>query len=154
MGTALAAVGGAAFDGATITLTGPVNRTFLSDATGFFGAVDLPVGVYTLTLNLPGYQPIVRTFPVNGATVTQQPLTVAEKPFIITSTVRNVQAGTLLITWNSVPGRSYRVEKRHPAFRLEPRHQPAHRRRQRQQHLSVDDPRRPGPKAFLRIVRE
>ena len=36
-------------DGATIRLSGPTNRTLLSDATGFFGAVDLPLGDYTMT---------------------------------------------------------------------------------------------------------
>lgn len=111
MGTALAAAGGIAFDGATIALSGPVSRTFLSDATGFFGGVDLPVGTYSITLNLPGYRPIVRTLTVTGGAVTQVPLTVVENPFLITNTVRNAVAGTFQITWNSVPGRTYRVEK-------------------------------------------
>lgn len=154
MGTALAAVGGAAFDGATITLTGPVNRTFLSDATGFFGAVDLPVGVYTLTLNLPGYQPITRTFAVNGATVAQQPLSVAEKPFIITNVVRNVPAGTLLITWNSVPGRTYRVEKSDTLTGWGPVASGIVAAASGSNTHQWTIPGNQGPKAFLRVVQE
>ncbi len=43
-------------DGATITVTGPVTRKLTSDATGFFGAVDLPPGKYTLKTAFQGYK--------------------------------------------------------------------------------------------------
>ena len=44
-------------DAATVTLTGPVNRSLISDATGFYGTVDLPTGDYLLSVKLPNYQP-------------------------------------------------------------------------------------------------
>jgi uncharacterized lipoprotein YddW (UPF0748 family) len=37
------------YDGATVTLAGPVNRLQTNDATGFYGFVDLPPGTYTVT---------------------------------------------------------------------------------------------------------
>ncbi|MBN2507814.1 MAG: family 10 glycosylhydrolase [Verrucomicrobia bacterium] len=47
---------GAGWDGATVTLAGPETRTLLTDATGFFGAVDLAPGTYTLTAAAGGYE--------------------------------------------------------------------------------------------------
>jgi len=44
-------------DGATVTLIGPVNRTLISDATGFYGAVDLPPGEYTIVAKHPPFPP-------------------------------------------------------------------------------------------------
>jgi hypothetical protein len=41
-------------DGATVTLGGPTHREGLSDATGFYGFVDLPPGPYTVTAAAPG----------------------------------------------------------------------------------------------------
>ena len=154
MGLAIAATDGVAFDGATITLSGPVSRTFLSDATGFFGAVDLPVGTYTLTLNFPGYQPIVRTVNVTGGAVAQQTLDAKEKPFIITSTVRNGVAGTLLITWNSVPGRTYRVEKSDNLAGWNPIVSGLAAAASGSNTYQWTIPGNQGPTAFLRVVRE
>jgi hypothetical protein len=45
-----------ALDGATLSLTGPKNRTLVSDATGFFGAVDLPPGDYALVASFTDYR--------------------------------------------------------------------------------------------------
>lgn len=42
------------FDHATVTVAGPQNRTLHTDANGFYGAVDLPPGTYTLTASMPG----------------------------------------------------------------------------------------------------
>ncbi len=41
-------------DGATVQLSGSVQRTLVTDATGFYGAVDLLPGSYTLTVSPPG----------------------------------------------------------------------------------------------------
>jgi hypothetical protein len=103
--------GGAALDAATVTISGPVNRTLKTDATGFFGSVDLPVGTYTVTVSVPGYSPVTKTVTVTGGTVTQQPLTLVAKPFAITSLVKGPTMGALTITWNSLPGKTYRVER-------------------------------------------
>jgi len=52
-------------DRATVQVTGPVNRTLLSDANGFFGAVDLPPGSYAA--EVVGADPAYRYL---GGTVT------------------------------------------------------------------------------------
>lgn len=110
MGRILAGDTGTAFDGATVTLAGPVNRTLTTDATGFFGAVDLPIGTYTASITRPGFAPLTRTFSVTGGNVAQPAMTLTLIPFVVTSTTRT--AGNILtITWNSVPGRRYRVEQ-------------------------------------------
>ena len=46
MGFVLNAADLAVLDGATGILTGPVTRSFLGDATRWFGSVDLPVKTY------------------------------------------------------------------------------------------------------------
>ncbi len=101
---------GAAFDGATVALSGPTNRTMITDATGFFGAVDLPVGNYTLSVNVPGYTVTARSFTVAGAAVSLQSVQLASVPLRITSVLRSLAGDTMTITWASVPGRRYRVE--------------------------------------------
>lgn len=45
----------AGLDYATVILSGPVSRTLRTDATGFFGTVDLLPGTYTMTAGFPGY---------------------------------------------------------------------------------------------------
>ena len=44
-----------------VALTGPTSRTLRSDGNGFFGAVDLPPGNYTLTLLSPAASPLYAT---------------------------------------------------------------------------------------------
>ena len=99
---------GATFDGTTLTLSGPTNRTLSTDATGFFGAADLPVGNYLLTLAIPGYRTLTRSFSVTGATVTEPELSLEQIPLQIISAVRGAVGNVLTITWNAIPGRSYR----------------------------------------------
>ena len=53
-----------ALDGASITLTGPKKRNLTTDATGFYGAGDLPPGNYTLVASFPG-----RTSATNTCTI-------------------------------------------------------------------------------------
>jgi uncharacterized lipoprotein YddW (UPF0748 family) len=112
MGT-LQNAAGDIFDGATVTLTGAVTRTLKTDATGFFGAVDLPAGAYTLTVNLPGYAPVTRTVTVIGAQVAESDVTVFIEnplPFEITANAWSPQLRRMTLTWNSQPGRTYRIE--------------------------------------------
>jgi hypothetical protein len=40
-------------DGHPVALTGPLNRTLLTDGSGWFGAVDLPPGEYWLSTEIP-----------------------------------------------------------------------------------------------------
>jgi len=42
-------------DGVSFALSGPLARASISDATGFYGSVDLTPGVYTLNVSSPGY---------------------------------------------------------------------------------------------------
>jgi hypothetical protein len=73
MGSLLDSQTSAALDGATVTISGPASRTAKADATGFFGSVDLPVGTYTLTINIPGYRLITTTATVTGLEHGDQP---------------------------------------------------------------------------------
>ncbi len=43
-------------DHATVSITGPVNRSMTVDGTGFYAFIDLPVGNYTVTASKAGYQ--------------------------------------------------------------------------------------------------
>jgi uncharacterized lipoprotein YddW (UPF0748 family) len=104
---------GAKFDGATVSLTGPVNRTLKTDATGFFGSVDLPAGTYTVTVNVSGYAPVSLSITVTGALVTEQNLTLYELnplPFEITSNSWSPAQRKMTLTWNSQPGATYHIE--------------------------------------------
>ena len=111
MGTVFAADTGDVLDGSTVTITGPTSRTLRTDATGFFGAADLPVGNYTLSISVPGFLPLTRAFAVTGSTVAQPNTALDIVPFVVTSTIHNPGNNSVTIQWNSVPGRSYRVEQ-------------------------------------------
>ncbi len=56
-------------DGATIILSGPVTNTLLSDATGFYGAVDLLPGTYALASSFPAYAAVTQTVSVVAGAV-------------------------------------------------------------------------------------
>ncbi len=55
MGTITNSDTGAWADGATVSVTGPVNRTMTADGTGFYAFIDLPPGSYTVTVTNLGY---------------------------------------------------------------------------------------------------
>jgi uncharacterized lipoprotein YddW (UPF0748 family) len=69
-GLVLNATNSAVFDGATVTISGPTNKTMLTDATGFFGAVDLAPGSYTISASFSGYGSTVSPFTVSAGEVT------------------------------------------------------------------------------------
>lgn len=56
-------------DGATIALSGPATNALASDATGFYGAVDLAPGLYTVCASFPGYETATQTVSVVAGTV-------------------------------------------------------------------------------------
>ncbi|MBA4147459.1 MAG: DUF4623 domain-containing protein [Verrucomicrobia bacterium] len=62
-------------DGGTITISGPVNKTMKSDATGFYGAVDLLPGNYSAAASFPGYALITSNFTVTTGLVTTMDIT-------------------------------------------------------------------------------
>ncbi|HEY5481672.1 MAG TPA: family 10 glycosylhydrolase [Verrucomicrobiae bacterium] len=55
MGAVTIADSGAWADGATVSITGPVNRSLDVDGTGFYAFIDLPPGGYNLTVSKLGY---------------------------------------------------------------------------------------------------
>jgi uncharacterized lipoprotein YddW (UPF0748 family) len=111
MGLLEDSVTGSPLDSTTVVISGPASRTLKADATGFFGGANLPVGTYTLTINIPGYRTVTKTVTVTAAQVAQPDIVVERLPFIITNAVRNAVANTLTITWNSLPGKTYRIER-------------------------------------------
>lgn len=98
------------FDGATVQLSGPQSRTLKTDGTGFFGAVDLPVGAYSGTVNVPGYYPVTTTLSITGAHVAGWNLALVPLPFAITQSSWNEAQRKISLTWNSTPGLTYRIE--------------------------------------------
>jgi uncharacterized lipoprotein YddW (UPF0748 family) len=97
-------------DGASITLTGPSQRTLKSDATGFFGAIDLPPGAYSLSVSIPGFPPISRSLTISGASVASANLWLDADPFAITAISRNPATRRTSLTWHSLPDTSYSVQ--------------------------------------------
>lgn len=60
---------GMPLDGALVTLTGPENRVFTSDGTGFLGAVGLAPGVYLLRISHPGLSDFAQAVTISGGEV-------------------------------------------------------------------------------------
>jgi hypothetical protein len=60
---------GEELDGATVRVTGPASKTLTADATGFYGAVDLSPGQYTVTASFSGLVPQSNTLAVAAAQV-------------------------------------------------------------------------------------
>ena len=58
-----------AIDGARVQLSGPVERQLTTDATGFFGAVDLPPGGYQVQIQARGWLPTQADAAVEGGRV-------------------------------------------------------------------------------------
>ena len=57
-------------DGASISISGPIARSFISDATGFFGSVGLLPGSYSLLASNNGFASIATNFTVTTGAVT------------------------------------------------------------------------------------
>lgn len=57
-------------DGAAFTLDGPVHRSGISDATAFYGSVDLPPGSYTLNTWFEGFAPVTTNVTISAGGVT------------------------------------------------------------------------------------
>ena len=99
---------GTALDGATVFITGLANKTLVTDATGFFGAVDLPPGTYNLRVTKNGFYAQERPFSITEGEVYEIEVSL---PPIPDETVTNVQAwpgtSSAVITWTTpVPSTS------------------------------------------------
>ncbi|MES2706678.1 MAG: family 10 glycosylhydrolase [Verrucomicrobiota bacterium] len=114
MGFVKDAATAAVLDGATVSLTGPApltaTRAVLTDGTGFFGSVDLPVGTYTATVSVPGYGTWQRGVAITGAQVRQE--SVALGPPVLNLLSWSLEPATrrLTQTWTSEAGQTFRVE--------------------------------------------
>lgn len=84
-------------DAAIVTLAGPVNRTCVVDATGFYGSVDLPPGSYTVSVNHANSQAAVAEIAIVAGAVATQDLTLTtavsgtDLPNHVTNTNRPLQ---------------------------------------------------------------
>ncbi len=67
-----AADDGIGLDGASLELEGAENRNIATDATGFFGAVDLPPGEYRVKVSAPGREPSLAMCIVRAGQVSTQ----------------------------------------------------------------------------------
>ncbi|HAV63242.1 MAG TPA: hypothetical protein DCY13_12865, partial [Verrucomicrobiales bacterium] len=67
-------------EGVTVEITGPVNRVLKSDATGFYGAVDLAPGSYSLLVMEPGFEPAMDSFNITAGAVATRDLTLPVVP--------------------------------------------------------------------------
>ena len=61
-------------DGGVVNVTGPVARTLVADATGFFGSVDLPPGTYSISATFYGFSTNTATLVVASGQVTNRNL--------------------------------------------------------------------------------
>lgn len=68
-GLALRSRDDSGIDAAEVTLSGPAERTLVTDATGFFGAVDLPPGDYQVRVRAHGFGPLSADVTVPGGRV-------------------------------------------------------------------------------------
>jgi uncharacterized lipoprotein YddW (UPF0748 family) len=99
-----------AVDGALVTLSGPVIRSLTSDGTGFYGAVDLPTGRYTVTVSRPGLGTQVRTVDLQGAAVAETAFFLRPPALEILSHSWDPVTRRLQLTWSSEPGQVFSVE--------------------------------------------
>jgi hypothetical protein len=100
-------------DGASVVVAreGVEVRALTTDATGFYGAVGLPVGTYTLTVTAEGLPERHVSLGIEGARVTPADLELGDTdPFVITALGYDDVAGGWALTWASQPGRSYAVQ--------------------------------------------
>jgi len=110
MGFVRDAADSAVLDGATLTLTGPVTRTLLTDGTGFYGSVDLPTGSYTLSLSVPGYGTQVRPLTITGTEVRQESFLLSPPVPALQSFQFDPATRRASLTWSSETGQTFRVE--------------------------------------------
>lgn len=110
MGFVTAPPDGTAVDGASVLLTGPVSRSLVSDGTGFYGAVDLPPGMYQIEFSAPGFERVIQSKPVTGAQVAVLGAVLGLPAFSITGLIYHPATGRAEITWTSATGQFFRVE--------------------------------------------
>ena len=86
-----------------------MNRTLRTDATGFYGSVDLPAGSYTLSITVPGSLPQRADFSVGNALVAEHAFELQPQSLDFISSSRDALR-RMVLTWHSRPGQTYRIE--------------------------------------------
>jgi len=79
-----------------VTATGPVTRNTTTDATGTYGFIDLPPGIYSISVSKTGFT--TRTY-TNQTLLEGQ---VLREDFDLGTTTVSSPAGTLLAPWNLI----------------------------------------------------
>lgn len=97
-------------DGATITLTGPVNRTMYADGTGFFAFIDMPPGNYTVSSNAAGYGVRNQSVQVTAGAVATANIDYPLSSLVISNVqTSNETASIATITWDTNAGATSKV---------------------------------------------
>lgn len=109
-GYALNVPDGSLIDGAVVTITGPEDRVLTSDVTGFFGAVGLPPGDYTLRASHEGIVAPGRTVTVVGGQVLTSEVTLGPPVFVVAEVERLEGSVRVLLCWPSQADHSYGLE--------------------------------------------
>ena len=97
-------------DGAVLTVTGPESRLFVSDATGFFGAVGLAPGDYTLNISQPGFPSAERLLTIAGGQVATSSVTLGPAGLMITKLDLPDNSLQVVLFWPTQVGHTYTVE--------------------------------------------
>jgi uncharacterized lipoprotein YddW (UPF0748 family) len=98
-------------DGATVSLTGPVNRTLMSDATGFFGWAELPPGTYTLTATHSNLVTDTYSVTVTAGIVSTRDLSMSEPPVPVIGAIEVFPGITeALVRWTTLIPADSQVE--------------------------------------------
>ena len=90
-------------DGARITLTGPLSKQMTNDATGFYGAVDLTPGTYTILAMFAGLDPVSTNITVEAGVVATVDfiLTDATPPGVSGILVTNISNKSATVRWGT-----------------------------------------------------
>ncbi len=99
-----------ALDGALVTLSGPENRIFISDGTGFIGAVGLAPGDYLLRISHAGLPDLAQTITVAGGEVALADATLVPGDFVFGGITLLADPMRVIVSWRSKPGCSYAIE--------------------------------------------
>ena len=114
-GTVTYFTGGAWADGATVTITGPANKSMLTDGTGFYSFIDLTPGAYTVTASKDGLtdarQVTVAVGSVTGNMyVTNLQIGGTPAPAITNVASSGITTTSATITWNTDQTASSQVQ--------------------------------------------
>lgn len=103
-------------DGATVSITGPENRSMVCDGTGFYAFIDLTPGTYTVTSSFSGYPNAIKTVVVGigqvtgNMYVTDFAMGATLPPAISNVAATNVTNNAATITWATDQGASSQVK--------------------------------------------